>query len=476
MNKKQALALLEKRRYFKESDEEVLTQILEVIDRGNPKRGVARDYEVQRKLVEAFGESYSTLRSYVQMKKSSSKDFRKVCPRTLGWLNDYLDIVEGAESPGIFLASSAISALSFAIGRKYFTKYLLHRTYPATSTVLVGPSGSKKSSAIKFADTLIKPFLDLYTYQSDVANENAKSKVTIVRDKTTPEGLINRLRQPDPSKAQTAYLVFPELATGFGKQSYQSGLIPLLTRLLDQDDYFQENTISRERVEVYNTTVILLGATTEEWLLKEITPAVIAGGTTSRINFVASDATYLIAPGLSTDIEKELQSLGGSIFFALERVESSRVGWTKDATEAFEFEYTEHKVKTQNSDELTSLGSGWASRKFDHLAKLCLLFAISDGRSKIAIKDVENGLFYLDYIEKSGLGLFKKLTSHPMKQLEEKILTTLKSPMSVGEITDIFADQSPSEVRKILGDLVQVGLLQVQGYKFAPISKKKGEK
>jgi len=454
---------LEKKKHFKESAEDyrILKKAVELLDE-LPKNGATFSrtrFELQQLLVKSFDESYSSLVSFVLEEQDREKDFRSVCDEKFGWLWDFLQLTNSVEAPGIFLASSALAAMSYALGRKWWTQTLFTSTFPSFSTILVGPSGSKKSSSISLAESLIEPFNILRgSDESFDPSDGPPSyeKRLVIRDKITPERLLSLLNQPFEQREQIALLMFGELATGLGRQSYQSGFIPLLTRLMDEEREFQDNTVGRGKIKIFNTSLILVGGTTADWLVKEISSSAVAGGTTSRIVFVHSQPTAKIIPTVSKTLRSDIEEIGSSILLTIIDREGGKISWTKDAQDFYDFSYSDERaeqIKILREDP-SNKEAGWYSRKYVHVARLALLLAVTNGHPSIRIEDVEAALTFINFAENSMKDVFDTITAHPKQRLRRDILAlAMQNKWTLSDMTEKLNHYDPSDIRTALAEL-----------------------
>src|SRR4030067_2652721 len=97
---------------------------------------------------------------------------------TRGWLGDYLQYTERHEAPDIFHFWVGITIMHAAIRRNIFFEHGYYRIFPNSYVILVAPPGvCKKSTATNIGVELLQELPD----------------VTIIREKITPEALIETL-------------------------------------------------------------------------------------------------------------------------------------------------------------------------------------------------------------------------------------------------------------------------------------------
>ena len=189
---------------------------------------------------------------------------------------------EGTEIPDIFALWSGIMCVSSALGREAFVDQGVFTVYPNLYVMLVAASAKcRKSTSImvsyKFIDKVIP-------------------KINILCQKLTAEYLIGELsgtlskeeRVVIPQASGIA--IADEVSTLIDKNGFASGLIPLLTKLYDCED-FPYGTRSRGKEFIKNPCLSLFGGSTVKWIKESIPIVSIGGGFTSRIVFVFKDAS-----------------------------------------------------------------------------------------------------------------------------------------------------------------------------------------
>lgn len=370
------------------------------------------DREVIKQMETAFKAKLATLVSAVL--SSDSEDFAATCPRELGWVNDWLAMTIGSEAPGIFLACSALSLISAAIGHKRWLDRGYYTVFPPMSFILVGPSGTRKNTAINISMRLLDGF-DIW--------EGSKAAETfrVVRDKITPESLVHGLKQEDKTQSREIIWVAPELAVAMGRQSYLTGIAPLLTRLLDHDPLVEDETLGRGKIKVYNTLFAFLAGTTKSWLVDAITPQLIQGGTTSRILFPALKVNPRVIWEGPKDPYNQILKLSEELWSNISSY-TGEVQLDKKADEFMEEWYAIHKL----SGDENILDEGYKQRKHIHILRAALVLSACEGETTIKVKHIVGGIKLLDYIEGLSNELFRELSLSKSQLAANEMLTYIQ--------------------------------------------------
>jgi len=204
------------------------------------------------------------------------------------WLHSYLAITQNQESPDIFHFWCGISTLASAMRRNVWMESSgdgnegMFRTYPNLYVLLIATSAEcAKSTAVNWADDIL----------SEVP------QVSIMRDKMTPEGLLSKMSAKISREAMalegkvkkdgSVSIIAEELRVLFSQVSYVSGLTEVLTALYGCRKTFPYTT-RHKPIEVHNTCVNILGASTPEWLAYGMPGHDSSGGFLGRFIFTVA--------------------------------------------------------------------------------------------------------------------------------------------------------------------------------------------
>lgn len=289
-----------------------------------------------------------------------------------GILNAFCKYAEGTEIPTIFSLWSAIAAISAIFGRDCFVDRGYFTVYPNLYIVIVaGSAVCKKSSAIMMGYKAMK---------------EACPNMHILSQKITPEALIGSL---SGMTAETStllveeacgVLVADELATLIDKNAFKSGMITVLTKLYDCEDFPYE-TKGRGLELVKNPCVTMLGGMTMKGLKDSIPQEAIGGGFTSRVIFIfqKSNTKSQPWPMMTSENRKRHED----IVHDLREVEKLRGGFalTNEALSIFKDEYARFRSKTHLLNNPNF--DGYVGRRDTNLLKICMVLSASFNDSKV---------------------------------------------------------------------------------------------
>lgn len=188
-----------------------------------------------------------------------------------------MEFTRDTESPDSYHFWSGATIIGAATKRQCFLNLNYFQIYPNLYSIIVGPSGARKSAAVSLA--------------SKIAD---KAGIRKFSDKITAAALIKDLSETTEKyvigtevEFSSPLLIYSsELGVFMGPDAYGSGVISDLTDLYDCPTNWEKKTISRGSESVLGPFVSMLAASTPQTLKDVIPPASVGQGFTSRIIFV----------------------------------------------------------------------------------------------------------------------------------------------------------------------------------------------
>jgi len=330
-----------------------------------------------------------------------------------GILQGFLDITkESTEIPEVFAIWAGISTVSAVLKRNAFIDLGHFTVFPNTYIVLVaGSARCRKSTSIEMAASFIK---------------NVKPGVKIMSQRMTPEALISSLSGHSAegnSLISTAegILIVDELSTLIDKNAFNSGLIPVLTKLYDSMDFTYE-TKSRGIELIHSPCLSLLGGSTLHWIKESIPKVAIGGGFTSRVIFVYRESPENLVP--FPFISEETKKIRDDIKHDLNEIAKIRGEFvlSKDAKDIYGKEYKRFMKESPffDSDNL----SGYAGRRHIMLLKICMIVsAASKDDRKIEYDDMKIAINFIEIAEAGMDEVLSKIQSEPVGDIAEEVLS-----------------------------------------------------
>jgi hypothetical protein len=188
-----------------------------------------------------------------------------------GFFHKYCEYTSQAEGPLAFHLFSALCAVGCIIGRHVWIDMGYYKVYPNLSVVLLARTGiCRKTTTTDIAVYLLQKL----------------GIVKVYADKMTPESLVD-----DMQDSASGLIYAPDLPVFLGTKDYDKGMVPLLTRLLDNPDSWRVKLKGKGSVELTDVALSMLAAATPEEFINDIPKNILGGGLFNRFLLLAQDDT-----------------------------------------------------------------------------------------------------------------------------------------------------------------------------------------
>jgi hypothetical protein len=288
------------------------------------------------------------------------------------WLESYLQYTNNSEPSPNFRRWVGISTVAAVMQRKCRLQWGTVDVYPNLYIVLVGPSGSRKGTAMGPA----------YDFLNDLG-------IKLSAEATTREALIRALQRSSNSSvdAITGQLRMHSSLTIFSQEltvflGYNN--VQLMTDLCDWYDCRKRWTYDTKNMgtdEILGVWVNLIGATTPDLLQSTLPRDAVGSGLTARMVLVYEPRKWKIVyvPHLS----KEEIIIGKKLFTDLEHI--SMLSGEFKVTEKFMENWIDWRQRHESSSPagLDNRFSGYIERRPMHMLKLTMILSASRGDSMI---------------------------------------------------------------------------------------------
>ena len=234
-----------------------------------PDKGDITDFFVKLKLgYDSFRYYLDQAREYVSVTSLNiPKDFKGIVPDR-GFLRSYISFMTSLTDacPEYHLATG-LSIISAAVGNR--VKFYGHagRLYKLNLwTVLLGPSGDRKSTAINKGLDL----LNIAVPDSKLPNQYSQ------------ESLLKAMQGKERTLLfhDEFYKLLKE-----SKRDHMVGIIPTLTELYEQTGEYEYNTIKGGKVVISDPALSIIAASTLDWMQEMVDDSIIKGGFLPRFLF-----------------------------------------------------------------------------------------------------------------------------------------------------------------------------------------------
>ena len=379
----------------------------------------------------------------------------------------YLDFVKESESPVIFHRWSIMACMGAALGQQCWIPFGASRIFPNQYIMLIGEPGARKSSAIKRARKL----LSKAGYQHFAAEKTTKEKFLL-----DLEGLEDIGDHAESTVNAHHQVMQNLLGEGFatGMEPHEMFIVADefndFMRCMDSEfhamlgslwDYDDESTPYKQRlkttrsVAIYQPTVNILGGNTHTGFSDMFPPQAIGQGFLSRLLLIFSEPSgkkIAFPPEPDPKLEAAL----------IQRVKTIRddmkgpVRLSRQAKEALEVLYNSY----QGFADMRF--TGYFTRRYTHLLKLCLLCAVVDLKIEVGIDDVilaNTILRYAEHFMPRALGEFGKAKNADVATKILSFLTKEDRIVNQGEIwKQVSSDlERIEDLDKMLMGLKQAG-------------------
>lgn len=321
-----------------------------------------------------------------------------------------------AEPPRSYVLFSAMAMLGACIGRRIYFDQDVHRIYPLTNLLLIGPSGIGKSTSLvdMALDQLVLPL-------------PLTIRPQVITGKSTKEAL-----HEDLMASPHSIIVASELANLFSKERYQEGMIPYMTDLLDLRPTRVRTKVGREQV-IEQPSVSVMGGSTKEWLQDQLPSSAGAGGFLPRFLIVKEDYKFqrvpdpkrVLSPKRRTEIERQ-RVLACNKFAYLVGMHTGLVDFEDyAASDVYALWYQTQMPETGHL-------SPFSARAGVHVIRMAMLLAISCGRTSILASDLRCAINMYEYTA---------------KKLQEVVVPMSPQGKLINKVLEAIGDDSVSDVQ-----------------------------
>jgi hypothetical protein len=194
------------------------------------------------------------------------------------WLSGYLTMVKDTEPMSRYHLWVAITCIAASLGRKCVMEFGPEILFPNLYTILVGPPGVRKGTAIKYCISLL--------------NEVGICKIAMSGKVTGPQFYIELEQSKEMTPLgpadffihHTLFVVADELVNFMGNRDPER--LGDLCELYDGKEIFSYRTKNSGTQVIANPGLFLLGATTPNWISECMPNLSVGGGAASRIIFI----------------------------------------------------------------------------------------------------------------------------------------------------------------------------------------------
>lgn len=315
-----------------------------------------------------------------QLKLTPKTDGRR---RITDWLGAFLDLTAKLESPLEYLQWSGLSTIAAVAQRKIYMESTAFFAHTNMYVVLVGPPGSKKSTAIRAGKKLLKkvPGINM--------SGDAPSVVGLMKDFADIAQKDHQSLNAFISEFSSLFENATETMTGF------------LTAFYDGDDDYIKRTRVGGKEHIPFPWLNLIAGTTPTWLGDNLQKSAVEGGLVARTLYIYSDEIILQSP--FPKYTPELRKLEEYLTHDLAHISvrqgefAFEGGEDGDAYQWYAKWYLDRARFPKVSDNRTA---GYFVRKPIHLLKVAMALSLAKSDDlQLSVENLQIALAFLDRIE-----------------------------------------------------------------------------
>lgn len=392
----------------------------------------------------------------------------------------YLEYTADTECPTFFHRWTGLTCLSAMLGRNIYFRHGHFKLYPNLYTMLIGSPGTKKSTAIKMGERLMKlagynTFAAKKTRQEKFLLDMAEQQLEtgdgseILDENLWGEDEINYSSLP-PTEVFIAADEFNNFI-GISNIDFMS----ILGQLWDYEGVFDYKLKNSKSVFINEPAVTLLGGNTPTGMNLAFPTEAIGQGFFSRLIVVHAEPTgikYTWMPPPDKKLEQEL-------IVTLQYIRNTLIGeytMSEEAAALFDKIYQSWEPIDDSRFE------SYANRRFAHHIKLILVISASHMHTRIEVSDVLEAntiLAYTESLMSKALGEFGKSRNSDITHKIMQFLDKATEPVSFRMIwkhvhTDL---DRRDQLQDIMANLyVADKVQQLEGSNYLPKKKVMEEK
>lgn len=397
-----------------------------------------------------------TLHKEIHLKLTPKTDGRRLSD----WLREFLDITSPLESPFEYFQWSGLSTIAAVAQRKIYMESQAFFAFPNMYIVLVGPPGSKKSTAIRAGRKLLAkvPGINL--------SSDAPSVAGLMQEFTEIAGV-----QKDHQSLNAFISEFGSLF-----ENATETMTGFLTAIYDGDSDYIKRTRIGGKEHIPFPWLNLLAGTTPTWLGDNLRKSAVEGGLVARTLYIYSEEIILKNP--FPKYNKEIKKVEEYLINDLAHISVQQGefdfdgGEGGDAYQWFANWYLDRARFPRVSDNRTA---GYFVRKPIHLLKVAMSVSLSKSDSmRLSIEDLQVALAFLDRIEPGMSRAFSAVGGNVYATETERVERLIRSAggeiISYGDlVAHTYHNLEQRQLDAALMSLVAMGRIEggrITGYKI----------
>lgn len=361
------------------------------------------------------------------------RDLWEIIPPS-GFIHDYCRFASHNEAPLAYHLFCALLVVGAVVNRRVWFNMGYFRLFPPLGIILLGPSGVKKTTS---SDIVV-----------GILQEMGVTK--IYSEKLTPEALVEGMRD-----CAQGLVYAPELAVMLGKQKYNEGMIPLLTRFMDCPDVWVSETITRGQKPLNDIAISILMCSTPDWFVENTPEDTFGGGFIARTLLVmqgqGSPRLVSVPKAPTNDGRVNLAAT-----LAKSHTHEGEIIFAPGVGDKYHNWYVQHKKQTEQPDH--KLLTTYYQRKPQHALRIAIIFhLVQHGDLILCWECVDRAIKLLDWNEQFLPDLLREMFRTQEGVEQSSVLQTIRNNGGVIEhsllVRRLQYKMSAAKLRGILSSL-----------------------
>ncbi len=323
------------------------------------------------------------------------------------FLQAHLNYTENTESPKLMHIWSAVAAASACMGRHVWLDFGIGAMYPNMFILLVGPPGTRKNAAIKFATALLSESTSVRFAPDDTSGQR-QGLIAAIEGTTEDDMQTEELARIDIDDVLSVmdtiantqmcltgadrHTLFA-IATEFGSFMGQNNLdlTRFLNKLWDGEDYKYQ--LKKESMTLKEPLLTLIGGTTPTDISLILPAEAMGQGFMSRIILVFGAKKEKHVPPSKAFLDTSQVAYLQDVYGWLNTELKGAMGIAPDASDLLDTVY-DHPVKINDNRFMY-----YSERRHTHLMKLAMVLCGSEKQTVLQVSHVQEAEYILAQTE-----------------------------------------------------------------------------
>ena len=379
------------------------------------------------------------------------------------FVQTHLKYVESTEPPRLFHIWSALTCVSACLGRHAWLDTGIGKLYGNMFVLLVGPPGTRKSSAISFAVNLLKQAVDIRIAPDDTGGQRqgliaAITELDIAEDDGAtgadaldPDHLANVNLVVNNVDRHVMFAIASEFGSFIGQNNID--LTRFLIKMWDGDDY--KYRLRKSEDCITDPLMTMIGGTTPTDISVLLPAEAIGQGFMSRNILVYAPHKDKTVPPSRMRLVRDLEKQLAEVYINTARNMQGPIKMTPDAQQLIDHLYM-HESKMQDTRFIY-----YTERRATHLMKLAVCLCAARKSMSLTRTDVEEAHWILQATEQRMPDALGEYGLSPVAVARQKMLEYMryaKEPVSERVLWAIMQrDMKLVDFRNSLAALVNAG-------------------